>query len=443
MYLKGSVMVSSWVILCFLAPMMLKIAGVTLLDFAVIIILLLNFCWFLKQGFRFRFISTIDRSLLGFAAIMVLSYAVNALSPYEDQKAFVASRGLSADFLFLRLTLYGLVTILMILVSYRMVAEQVRKPEQIETVIRVLALSGLVNAIITNGYWLLTTGGSFARYNFDPPIESSQGIHFNFMSLTFMIALTLLLSFKNSRKQKLLLVSTLAMTFFSMLTVMVRQGWVSFIFILFYYIYTIRFDLSKKVRRRILTVSILVGLTLFAVVAVMFRAQIIAMFVELFTVSGSDDDQGSWLMRFALMRHGLDVFLDHLLLGVGYGHYPSYSTVPIFVSGVRTYVSSPHNGLVTIAAETGIAGLFLFVAISWNLLRESRSTFHAVQHRPMRLLAGTIHAFLLVAVISQLFSNSILIPLPTERTMMQGGFVLWILVGLMSSVKRHYGMVKS
>lgn len=425
-----------WIAICFLVPSNIKIAGATVLDFFVYSVVGLSFFSWLSCRSRLRLSSKVEQSLVFFLLVVIISYFYNGFSPFDEQKAFVASLGLSPDFLFARLTIYGLLTVLMLMGGYHVVASAITRREDCESVVRVILASGTLNAIITIVYWAVTTGFTFDRYNFIPPIEGSQGIHLNYMALVCLIAIAYALSGEISKLNKIYLYLVIALTGFSMLTVMVRQGWMMFLLsiAIYFLLYMIK-QPSRKNKRRIYSLALLflVGIS---VLIIKNQALLLDLFTDVFSITGTDSDQGSWLMRFALVQQGINVFSANPFWGVGFGHYPAYSTVPIYITGVETFVTSPHNGVVTILAETGIAGFICLVTLSYFLVRENYSVYKLCSDKTLIPIVSVVFSLLFIAVTSQLISNSIILPLPTERSMTQSSFIFWILFGLVAGINK-------
>lgn len=421
---------------CFLAPAEIKVAGVTVLDLLVYPAIGIFFLGWLLTGSRWRTVSRVERVLYLFLFVVIASSVYNSFFPFEQQKAFVGSLGLTIDFLFFRLTFYGVMTVLMVIAIYRLVSSSLRARADLERVVNGIIGCGAVNAFITTVYWLVTTGGTFDRYNYVPPIEGSQGIHLNYMSVVFLLSFALIVSGQVTKRRMTWLVVAMSLAGFSILTVMVRQGWVSLVLSLLIFVALIWGRLSHRWKKRAVMFSGAVAGVAAYFVLVKFRALLAEQFLELFSLAGSDSDQGSLLMRFALVQHGLEVFREHPILGVGFGHYPAYSAVPIFVSGAETFVSSPHNGVVTIAAETGIAGLLALAGLSYLLLREGVHAYRLSRDGYTNAVVAAVLSLLIVIIVSQFISNSLILPLPAERSVTQCSLIFWSLFGMVAAVRR-------
>jgi len=82
---------------------------------------------------------------------------------------------------------------------------------------------------------------------------------------------------------------------------------------------------------------------------------------------GDMDPEGSARMRFALLQTAGRMVADHPVLGVGLGAYAHANRD--YNPALGAY--DTHNTYVNIAAETGLPGLILFLAMMVSLLREA------------------------------------------------------------------------
>lgn len=425
-----------WVAICLLAPGGLKAGGATILDFTVYAMSGLALLHWLSKGQGLKRLQTVEKWLLYLLLVVTVSYLYNSFAPFEEQKAFVTFLGVSSEFLYLRLCIYGFMTILMIFGGYHLAASIMKTPEDVRSLVKVILGCGFVNAVISIIYWAVVTGATLDRYNFTPPIEGSQGIHLSYMSLVGILAIALLISGELSRPQRCFVWLVAGACCLSMLTVIVRQAWVMFLasVALLFLLYMAKFP-SKSSRRSMLYLTVLLAVGIGAAVS-MNRDLLAELFLDIISVSGTDTDQGAWLMRFALVQHGIDIFLANPLLGVGFGHYIAYSTVPVIISGYAQYVSSPHNGVITILAETGVAGFICLLGISGALLRQHYTVYRRCRTRYAASVVCAVFALLIVAVAAQVTSNSQLLPLPTERSMTQSSFIIWLMFGVVAAIGR-------
>lgn len=97
--------------------------------------------------------------------------------------------------------------------------------------------------------------------------------------------------------------------------------------------------------------------------------------------------------RFYIWRGGLDMFLDHPLVGVGIGNflyrYPEYSYYD--PRGAQQRVA--HNTFLEVAAEQGIFGLLAFLSLLWVTYRYLRIAATVAQERKLYFTAQLAQAF--------------------------------------------------
>ena len=230
---------------CFLVNSNIRIAGFSLLYLLVLGFAGLCVVQWLTRGARAIKPDRVESSLWLFLLLVLVSYGYNKLEPFDEQIAFAASLGQSTAYLFERLSVFGLLALCVLISGFKIIAGWTRDTRRVEFVARTFVLFGLLNALITSVYWLLVTGGTFARYNFLPPLEGSQGIHISLMMASILMAVALLTSHSHTKQYRRYLIFALLVMGFSVLTVMVRQGWATLIFCLVVYFYLRRVK-SKK-----------------------------------------------------------------------------------------------------------------------------------------------------------------------------------------------------
>ncbi len=90
---------------------------------------------------------------------------------------------------------------------------------------------------------------------------------------------------------------------------------------------------------------------------------------------GGMTDTGPVLLRIGLAQMSAEIVKEHPLFGVGFGHFrdyaPSYARDPASPFYAFGSTALEHNNLLSIAAETGLVGLALYVAMVVVLLRYS------------------------------------------------------------------------
>lgn len=406
-----------------------RIAGIGLFDLCIYGVLASYVLHrLLTRGFSVSRFCRVELALIVILCTTLVTYVVR-LSDFDQQTPFLKELGTKTDFLFVRLSLYGLLTLLLLAGTFHLTARRLTSTDDIRRAIAVIVVCGTLNAAITLVAWFVHTGGTFDRYNFLPPLEGSQGIHLDRMALTFLLAFAAWTSGATTRRQRVALLVGMALTGLSIATVEVRLGWVTFVLTLILYMALSWKTLERKYRIRALTV--LVVFVLGGLLFILSQASIASMmYQQILAPSENSNTEGDVAMRVTLGLQGLSVFRDHFILGVGYGHYSAYSSTSIVVGGQWEFVTSPHNGLIAIAAETGALGLACVTWLCASLVHICRRARCRAHDSTTRALANAVLSLVLVLVPLQTIANSQILPIPVERGVVQSVFVLWFLFGL-------------
>lgn len=413
-----------------------RIAGIGLFDFCIYGVLALCVLHsFLTRGFSVFSFSRVELALIVILCMTVVTYVVR-ISDFDEQVPFLQGLGFSTDFLFVRLSVYGLLTLLLLAGTFHVTSHWLTSTDDIRRAITVIVACGTLNAAIALVAWLVHTGGTFDRYNFLPPLEGSQGIHLDRMALTFLLAFAAWTSNVVTRRQQTALLAGMVLTGMSIATVEVRLGWVTFALTLTLYVALSWKTLGRKSRRGALTALIVV---VFGGALFVFSQATSAstMFQKILAPSENSSTEGDVAMRVTLFLQGLSVFRDHFILGVGYGHYPAYSSMPVIVRGQQVFVASPHNGLIAIAAETGVFGLACVTWLCVSLLQICRRARSGARDPITRVFANAVLSLVLVLLPLQTIANSQFLPVATERDVVQSAFVFWFLFGLAATIAKR------
>ena len=130
----------------------------------------------------------------------------------------------------------------------------------------------------------------------------------------------------------------------------------------------------------------LVGLALL-LGAVMFRANL----ASEDRATGGVAQMSPIVGRLILAERSLEMFKSHPLMGVGFGHYLEaehrLEVDPGVLAELGTALAMPHNLFLLMAAETGIGGLVILVAVLVLLLRESWSLYRKLPETATGLLS--------------------------------------------------------
>lgn len=108
--------------------------------------------------------------------------------------------------------------------------------------------------------------------------------------------------------------------------------------------------------------------------------------------------------RMNLVDAGARQFLDHPLLGVGYGNrygiFEYYTTYPD-----KKHAATPHNAYVQVASQTGAIGLAILLAFFWKVHRHTRAAvrrFEAAQRPDLARIGLALDTSVLVFLLAGL-----------------------------------------
>jgi len=122
------------------------------------------------------------------------------------------------------------------------------------------------------------------------------------------------------------------------------------------------------------------------------------------------DPEGSAEQRFAVLKTAARIIADHPVLGIGLGAYHNANADYSPDLGMK----DTHNTYMNVAAETGVPGLILFLALVGSVLLSARAARRgagpaaAAQAEEVRWLQYSVTGYLVAAVIgfSQRFASA-------------------------------------
>lgn len=367
-------------------------------------------------------------------ALVVFSYAIN-YSSFISQIPFMQENfGMQPAFLAEKTIVFGITTLLMIAVAFLLGKNSAAAPGGTMALLRTFWVCGIIVSVTTTVYWLAETGGVFSRYNFTPPLTSSQGLHIHALMITSIPALTCLVlgvgSLTDRRLQQISLVSAAI----SISTVMVRLGWISFAVCAGLAIALSLRGMPPRRRRSLIAKVVLASMAVLIAQGAIYGNTLLDTYSEAIdtsTVAGDADvaDEGSLASRIALLLHAGSIFAEHPLIGIGQGFFPAFSSLPIVITGQLTWVTSPHNGLIMLLVEFGLAGMIIIAAFQWKTLQRLRVVHrYATCGASFALVCSALALFIPLFVL-QLMANSSLLPPSGEHGAVQQACCLWLLFG--------------
>ena len=370
---------------------------------------------------------------LAMALVVLAGYVQNAQAA-QAQLAFVASRGLSTTLLYEKLSFYGLLTLLACFSAFSFGDILARNLRRVAWFMDMFIVVGTCIGAVNLVYWFLETGGVVDRYNYMPVFSDSQGATQFRMWFLLIFALVRLFQEDHRSTRRHLYHTAVILAALNIATIAVRLGWIQIGLSVLVFLWSLRKSFPARVQRRV-PMAIAVGTLLVGTLVARKFGQEYAAILNPWSESGPGlGGDTSLLDRLYLLDRAWQLFLGNLALGVGYGHFLLYSTVPTIVSGQEVYVSSAHNGIFMMLAETGLAGTLVFLVLNGILLASLKAQLGRVKGREGYVLLRGGVVILLVAVLGQMLGNSDLVPIPTEPTCIQQGLLLWILVGVCGGI---------
>jgi putative inorganic carbon (hco3(-)) transporter len=159
------------------------------------------------------------------------------------------------------------------------------------------------------------------------------------------------------------------------------------------------------------------GATLVVVAVVLLPSSLRARYSTLFVSKTDPDSSGvvysadeSLALRELLLQYSIQMAFQHPVFGIGMGNFAGVAEEQSDKSSESTMWKQPHNVYTQIAAETGIPGLILYLAILVVTIRTGwrvwRYTARIPELRTTHLLAGCLMLSLLAFTASNVFATS-------------------------------------
>ena len=399
--------------------MLLPAISQPVFDVTLFLLTILSFFLFLFNPNKYRIRVNKSSIALGLLLILVIfSFIKNNYFYYSFDSPTGVSR--------IKLSFLGLITVVLTFLNFLIISSlPIRDKDKIGFIFYSV-LAGGISALVTLIFWFSETGGEFKRYNYFPPLSESQGIHQYYMILTLLFSIVLLVNKSKISYFKYIIVCICSvMAFFSMTTIMVREGWIIFLITLIISWY--KLSQSSKLSRLIKgTVLVTIFFT-----SILFILNSLNLLEDIY--SSTDDGGGeSTVIRIAMIENSLKLILGNPILGVGYGNFSLFVSLFVNLSGGNFIeVNSPHNAIILITSELGFLGLFILVYLSWAILIDLNSVYKKSQNKFNVTFIGIFSVFFFLVSLDQIISNSLLVPPPGERSSVQLSFLMWMTISIL------------
>lgn len=331
------------------------------------------------------------------------------------------------------LSIYAVIALISLFGTFIIISNMQIKEYQIFEILYFIVKCGLLSALLTLIFWFLETGASFGRYNYTPPISGSHGIQLYQMIISF---LSLIILFTSSFKNKPLLFLYGSIILLCMTTLIVREAWLIFFV-------TLSISYLKLSKQRFFTKFFIFSLgILLASIGIIITSSSLNLSSDI-VIAGDGEFGESILIRFIMLQESFNLFLDNVLLGIGYGNYVTVIQHTILLeSGAEILVSTPHNGLAMVLTENGILGLLALIFIGLYLYKDLKikSKFH---NNLQTNMSGVVSSFFLLLFIDQIVSNSLILPPPNEINFVQLSYLIWVLFAITVAFNRKSDLLRN
>lgn len=280
------------------------------------------------------------------------------------------------------------------------------------------------NAVVSIIAWIVQTGGTIGRYNFISPITQSVSAGVGLSLIGFFLALSF------EEKNKIILYLYEAVFIFNILIIVTRKVQIAFLLFFVYY-YFLKF-LNIKSNK----IAIILGMVVFLVLTIFLGYEYIDIYSDYYTNIFSERGQ-DMLYRDTAQEAAIYMFNNSPIFGVGYGMFGLNNNFAYL--GIT--LNSAHNGLYAILSECGALGLVCIIALFINIILQS----HKVLKNNIETKFSDISYIVLIrgTMFLSLVANFKLFPPSTERSYYIEGFVLWIMIGIISSRANNFDSKKA
>lgn len=284
----------------------------------------------------------------------------------------------------------------------------------VEWTLLVIAAFGIIQAIFLPDFALMVYPESRAYFDWDPQRHRLVSTVLDPNLVAFMLVIGLLVSLGRMANGVAVPVWKPVLLMVALVMTLSRSGMLAFLVGVGVIVWT------RGITKRMLRFGALV-----AIAGLVALPRLIDTLVSYSRIGVTDE---SALARVVSWQRAIETFLLNPWFGVGFNTYGYVQERRGFERfGAGAY--SAEGGLLFIAVMTGVAGVAVFIAMLWLVLRRCRRGWTDPRSTPDErgLLIGTAAATVAILVHS-LFANSLLLPFVME--------LMWVLWGLAFIVTR-------
>lgn len=391
--------------------------------------------WFLSQGVApWGRPSAYTQRITRFLAVLAVWWVAGALANVfvvKPDLGLLAGMGLSTDGLQVKFIAHLFITVLVTGIAFWAGGTLFNPDTDTKRVLSTIICGTTLLSIATLVAWLAQTGGVISRYNFNPPTELGAGDTSRMALIGATCCVILLIDRKTSQKK--LLATLLLAHLFALAVIQTRQGYVAAL-LHFAVVVPLCAKVNFKWRQRLSSLAVAPVLALIALMGIAWLLSTTGMDKSFAALESPDVEDRT--NKTALIASGLDIFLQHPLIGVGRGQFSVYADVPMVVSGQAVYVATPHNGVVELLSETGLLGAIFAYAICFLLIRRLWRVYKGPYSTLTRSLAGATAFMVTYVVVLSFYQTHGLFPTPIQRDGVRTAFLYWFLAGFATGARR-------
>jgi O-antigen ligase len=365
----------------------------------------------------------IKKLLIVIFIFSILTYIFKSGNSDNIKRIYLFNTGFSPDYLYLKMITNGIYAIILALFAFSLGLAFKGDIKPISKIVNFLINLITINAILNISYWIFQTGGVIGRYNFEPAVIGSFGTNIQWSILGFLLQLGQIkkINFFSLNFYKLLIL------FVSILIIVSRLNQLFFVISLLLYFYL---KTKKLANVKVIFFSLLMLIILFISLP-FFNTNILSSYEDLTNIQGDD-----FQVRFSIITSALDIFSEHLLIGIGYGMFAGYNTVASMVQRTESYLGSAHNGVISLLVEFGILGFIIHMILIKQIINGLIASIKFRLNERIIVFSIPIFVFILLNIILSLSSNYFLFPPPSEYSYTGLSIVSWFLIGIIFSFNK-------
>lgn len=292
-------------------------------------------------------------------------------------------------------------------IIYLLAVAVLNSKKQIIRLIHFIFFSAIMPCLV--GFFQLITRKGDYSHEFPNRIFSTfshPNTYAFYLVMLLPMALAVYLHHKEFSKAKILLGIYCLVLGFSMIITYTRGAWIGFLFALII--------IGFRYKKIFIILPFILVLILFLFPEISNRLQ------DLF--DPLDRSTSSFAGRLIIWKETVHLFLNHPFIGHGIGSFP------IYAEEILKKEQYAHNDYLRVAIETGIIGLFAYLLLLFNILRNAIITCRKLYDRYIKTLAlGLISITIAFIVIS--LSDNIVDYLAVEQ-------YFWLFVASVEAGKR-------